>query len=41
MAENFKATKELIRNCVLYDFRAGLKAAESYRRLCRIWSGCC
>ena len=35
MSENFKVSKELIRHSILYDFRAGLKAAESHHRLCQ------
>ena len=37
MAANFKVSNELIRYSILYDFRAGLKAAESYRRLCQAY----
>ena len=35
MAEQFEVKKELLRYSMLYDFRAGLKAAESHRRLCK------
>ena len=35
MVERLKIKKELLQYSMLYDFRAGLKAAESYRRLCK------
>lgn len=34
MAKNFEINKEMIRNCIFYDFRSGLSGAESCRRLC-------
>jgi histone-lysine N-methyltransferase SETMAR len=35
MSKNFQLSKDLLRHSILYDFRAGLKAAESHRRLCQ------
>lgn len=33
MATDFKPSKQLIRSCLLYDFKSGLKAVESIRRI--------
>ena len=35
MAEQFQVKKELLRYSMIYEIRVGLKAAESYRRLCQ------
>ena len=34
MTENFEISNKFIRSCILYDFKAGLKAVDSHRRLC-------